>query len=40
MNTGKNYALLVARVLLSSVFIWEGTLQLTDPLASVLAFDL
>ncbi|MGD1083009.1 MAG: DoxX family protein [Candidatus Sulfotelmatobacter sp.] len=38
MHTSKNYALALGRVLLSSVFIWQGILQLADPGASVKYF--
>ena len=38
MHTSKHYALALGRVLLSSVFIWQGILQLADPGASAKYF--
>ncbi len=38
MHTSKNYALALGRVLLSSVFIWEGILQLANPGSSAKYF--
>jgi uncharacterized membrane protein YphA (DoxX/SURF4 family) len=38
VHTSKNYALAVGRVLLSSVFLWEGILQLADPAGSAKYF--
>jgi putative oxidoreductase len=31
MHTAKNYGVALGRVLLSSLFIWDGILQLNDP---------
>ena len=38
MHTSKHYALALGRVLLSSVFVWEGIRQLADPRASAKYF--
>ena len=39
MQQSKNLILLVARILMSSLFIWDGVLQLRDPSAAAEYFD-
>jgi len=39
MQQSKDFVLLVARVLMSSLFIWDGVLQLRDPAAAIGYFD-
>jgi putative oxidoreductase len=39
MQQSKNLILLVARILMSSLFIWDGVLQLRHPAAAAAYFD-
>jgi putative oxidoreductase len=39
MHIGKAFALPLARVLMSSLFIWDGVLQLRDPAGTIAYFE-